>query len=253
MFVAGAINSGIADRDATGLIRPLRLGVSIGHPAGSVGSLGGFVSPLQHPESICLLSSATVLWPQGAAIGHYVHQPGPLDNQLFTGETRVAQITKDSPLSRSQSQSVDAGYVRLLEGIEFTGNAVPNGLPSATKPLIAPNKSAPEVGDEVAKIGRSTGYTTGRISAVDIAFTVRSVERSRAWRNSSAEVFNAIEIDGGEEPFSGPGDSGAVIYRIRDGMALGLLFASSRTGNGQFRTFAHPLVKVLEALRVRWL
>ena len=223
MLVTGATRLSTPDHTLIGMVRPLRLGISIGHPYGSLGTLGGFVAPTGNSAKIGILSTATVLWPKIAAVGDYIHQPGPIDNQLFTGDSRVAQIAADIPLSRSRAHGVDAAYAELIPGIEALGNRIPDGLPGAGNRLGAPEGVSLQAGDRVAKVGRGSGYTVGRVTAVSIeGLTVHGLETARTWKGSSAIVEDVIGIEGDTEPFSGPADSGSVIYRIDDGTAVAL-------------------------------
>jgi len=61
-----------------------------------------------------------------------------------------------------------------------------------------------------------------------------------------------IEIEGaGDDPFSGPGDSGSLIVNA-ERRGIGLLFAGGDQGgtNGKGLTYANPLRAVLDALEV---
>jgi hypothetical protein len=247
MLLVGATHLDAPSDYFFGQVRPLCPGVSIGHPHGSVGTLGGFVRPERDRGVQCILSTATVLWPRSARKGDYIHQPGPIDNPLFTGETRVAAIAERSVLSRISREGIDAAYAEILPGIETSGNVIPEGVPDAGIGL-APPGPALTLGDRVAKIGRGTGYTTGRITAMAIKITLHSVEHTRVWNTQSAEVVNALEIEGDTEPFSGPGDTGAIVFRLEDFVAVGLLFGSSRD---EAKTYAHDLGAVLRVLHLR--
>jgi len=249
MLLEGATHLDAPSDRFVGQIRPLCLGVSIGHPHGSVGTLGGFVRSERDRGAQCILSTATVLWPRSARKGDYIHQPGPIDNPLFTGETRIALIAKHTVLSQVSRDGIDAAYAEILPGIETSGNVIPEGVPNAGIDLAPPGLSL-TLGDRVAKIGRGTGYTTGRITSTASKITLRGVERTRVWNTQSAEVVNALEIEGDTGPFSGPGDTGAIVFRLEDFVAVGLLFGSSRD---EAKTYAHDLGAVLRALHLRWL
>ena len=102
--------------------------------------------------------------------------------------------------------------------------------------------------EAVEKVGRTTGHTTGRISAVEVDGV--AVQYDRAVHRFDDQ----IEIEGNVGPFSAGGDSGSVIWRSRDRAPLGLLFAGSSTGGdgGAGVTFANPLSTVLEVLGAEW-
>ena len=99
-------------------------------------------------------------------------------------------------------------------------------------------------GTGVAKIGRTTGRTAGRVTAFEIDnVTVR-------FDIGELRFDNQIEIEGeGDGPFSDGGDSGSLIVG-KDLRAVALLFAGSDQGgaNGQGLTYANPIQSVLDAL-----
>lgn len=247
MLVRGAKHLDAPNEHLAGRVRPLCPGVSIGHPHGSVGTLGGFVDIDADEGRQGILSTATVLWPRTAKIGDYIHQPGPIDNPLFTGDTRVA-IAEGAALSRRRRNGMDAAYTLLRESIETTGNMIPDGMPDAGTVIAAPGAALAE-GCRVAKIGRGTGYTTGRVTACGTSVMLHGVEHDRLWQTAEPEVLDTIEIDGESGAFSGPGDSGAVVFRLSDFTAVGLLFGSSEIDG---RSYAHDIGRVLGVLGLRW-
>jgi hypothetical protein len=82
-------------------------------------------------------------------------------------------------------------------------------------------------------VGRTTGYTTGRITQVDV--TVQVVYGGRAVR--FVDQFMATGM-------SAAGDSGAAVLDM-DGYVVGLLFAGSDQA-----TLLNPIQHVLSALNV---
>jgi hypothetical protein len=102
--------------------------------------------------------------------------------------------------------------------------------------------------EDVEKVGRSTGHTRGRISAVE-------VDGVAVQYDEAVHTFDdQVEIQGLGGAFSAGGDSGSVIWRSRDRAPLGLLFAGSTTGGsgGAGVTFANPLATVLHLLDAEW-
>lgn len=95
----------------------------------------------------------------------------------------------------------------------------------------------PQLGDEVFKVGRTTGLRRGRIVAVAERIGPVGYAIGDCWFRDS---FTIEGLDG--LPFSDGGDSGATIVR-RDGTVLGLLYA----GNGE-QTHACPIRTVFEQL-----
>ena len=99
---------------------------------------------------------------------------------------------------------------------------------------------------EVAKLGRTTGLTRGRVTAFELDNVVVGFDIG------NLRFDDQVEIEGaGEGPFSDGGDSGSLIVG-RDKRGVALLFAGSDQGgeNGQGLTFANPLRAVLDALKV---
>jgi hypothetical protein len=100
----------------------------------------------------------------------------------------------------------------------------------------------------VEKLGRTTGHTRGRITAVE-------VDGVGVQYDDGVHTFDdQVEIEGLTGAFSAGGDSGSVIWRSRDRAPLGLLFAGSTEGGsaGGGVTFANPLGTVLRSLGVDW-
>lgn len=93
-----------------------------------------------------------------------------------------------------------------------------------------PTLASPVPGMRVIKSGRTTGVTTGTITATG----VNSVQVNYGTRTSPriATFNDTIEIVGDERPFSAPGDSGSVILDRDTGRPVALLFA----GDGRTTT-----------------
>ncbi len=93
-----------------------------------------------------------------------------------------------------------------------------------------PQLAAPVPGMRVIKSGRTTGVTTGVITATG----VNNVQVNYGTRtNPKIATFNdTIEIVGDNGPFSAPGDSGSVILEQGTGRPVALLFA----GDGRTTT-----------------
>lgn len=98
----------------------------------------------------------------------------------------------------------------------------------------------------VAKLGRTTGLTRGRVTAFELDNVTVGFDLG------ALGFDNQIEIEGGGSgPFSAGGDSGALIVGA-DRRAVALLFAGSDQGgaNGQGLTYANPIHAVLDALQI---
>jgi hypothetical protein len=218
----------------TGRARPLRPGVSIGHVHVTAGTLGAFVDVggARH-----VLSCYHVLAGSPSAHpGDVVVQPGVADGGRDP-QDRIGTLAAVVHLDPATVGHADAAVARLDEGIAV----------DLTYPVGRITTTAELVGDEpVAKIGRTTGVTRGRISAIELDDVVVGYGPELG----DLRFDDQIEIEGvGGQPFSRGGDSGALVYRD-DGVAVGLLFAGSETGgqNGQGLTYANPIDAVLQSL-----
>jgi hypothetical protein len=216
--------------------RPVVGGVSIA-PVNQdyVGTLGGFLRrAVNGMEQIFALSNNHVLADVNQlAIGTNIVQPGPeLGVMLQPGDvfaTLSAFVPIEFPLSRLQPvvNRVDAAialipqeYVGLIElGKQF---GIPNYTPQLTVPLP---------GMRVIKSGRTTGVTRGVIKATHVNGV--QVNYSDTHTPRVATFNSAITIIGDEgQPFSNPGDSGALILEEATGRPVALLFA----GDGRTTT-----------------
>lgn len=218
----------------TGRVRPLRPGVSIAHHAVSAGTLGGFVTRAEEP-GVFALSNHHVLVGPGRP-GDAVLQPGPADGGALPAD-RVGELAHLVALRPGETAFVDAALARLDEpDVE------------ATYPGGALAGWAPVEGDErVQKVGRTTGVTEGRVTAIELDDVVVGYGPELG----ELRFDNQIEVEStGTGPFSRGGDSGSLVYRAADRRAVGLLFAGSETGgeNGTGLTYLNPIDEVLTAL-----
>lgn len=220
-------------------VRPLRPGLSIAHPDVTAGTLGGFV---RLPSGLAVLSNNHVLAASdAAAVGDPVLQPGPADGG--TAADRVATLAAFQRFSAT-GNLVDAAVATVDEGVEVDPGAVPGG--PLLGPVPRPDGIDPD--DEVEKVGRTTGHTRGRITAVEVDGVAVQFDQG------VLSFDDQVEIEGVAGGFSAGGDSGSVIWRSRDRAPLALLFAGSDTGGagGAGVTFANPLATVLDVLGAEW-
>ncbi|MBN0039040.1 hypothetical protein JN535_02475 [Cellulosimicrobium cellulans] len=226
----------------TGRVRPLRPGVSIAHVDVTAGTLGAFVRVAEPPvagadaASVYALSNWHVLaGSPSARVGDVVVQPGPADGG-GAPDDRVGTLAALVPLEAGVTQTVDAA-VALLD----------DPAVDPEYPVGRITKTAVALGGEaVGKSGRTTGVTTGRVTAIELDDVVVGYGDGLG----ALRFDDQIEVEStGDGPFSRGGDSGSLVYR-EDGVALGLLFAGSETGgaNGTGLTYCNPIVTVLERL-----
>jgi hypothetical protein len=221
-------------------VRPLRPGLSVAHPSVTAGTLGGFV---RTPGGLAVLSNNHVLAASDAAtLGDPALQPGPADGG--TAADRIGTLGAFVRFRDDAPNAVDAALAVLDAGVA----ADPGDLPGGPLTGAVPDSLEIDPDEAVEKVGRTTGHTTGRISAVE-------VDGVAVQYDGVVHRFDdQIEIEGTTGPFGAGGDSGSVIWRSRDRAPVALLFAGStqggRTGAGV--TFANPLATVLRELRAEF-
>ena len=222
--------------------RRLRPGLSVAHPTVAAGTLGGFV---RVGGRLAILSNNHVLAAgDAAAVGDPVLQPGPADG----GDPAADQVAMLTAFARFSAEGganlVDAAVAVVDAEVPLDPGDLPGG-PLGAEPLQVDDV---EPDDRVEKVGRTTGHTVGRISAVEVDGV--AVQYGRALYTFDDQ----IEIDGVAGGFSAGGDSGSVIWRSADRAPLALLFAGSETGGrgGGGVTFANPLATVLSVLDLQW-
>ncbi|KQY22140.1 hypothetical protein ASD16_16035 [Cellulomonas sp. Root485] len=219
----------------TGRTRPLRPGVSIAHVQVTAGTLGAFV----HKDGVVhALSNFHVLaGSPEAKVGDTIVQPGPADGGRAPRDT-VGTLAAWVDLNQHRAALVDCA-IALLDDQEVDPE-YPVGRVTTTAVALG--------GEQVAKIGRTTSVTRGRVTAIELDNVVVGYGEDMG----EISFDNQIEVEStGTGPFSRGGDSGSLVYRA-DGVALGLLFAGSESGgeNGTGLTYINPIDAVLDALGV---
>ena len=218
--------------------RPLCIGPSIGHHEITAGTLGGFVSVQGQSGEYMLSNNHVLANVDRASRGDEILQPGPIDNlapkQLIAGRYEFAV-----PLQGNTPNLVDCAVARVDPDIDINPRNLWNvGQLCGT---ADPEASGTNI---VFKIGRTTGLTWGRITAIELD----PIEISMG---SAIHAFNnQIEIEGtGSSPFARPGDSGSLIVDPQS-RAIGLVFAGSTSGgrNGRGLTYANRITDVLSSL-----
>ena len=222
--------------------RPLRIGASIGHHQIKAGTLGGFVRARgQTGGPVLLLSNNHVFDPQNnTSPGAPILQPGVYDLGIDPTH-KVGTFVRSIKLKREGFNLVNAAVAEVDPGIDcdFRTLTGPRKLAGPGDPILAD-------GETVQKIGRTTGTTSGRITAFELDGIVVSYPLGLLRFNSQFES-EGVEA----EPFDAGGDSGSMIFDA-DRRAVGLLFAGSDQGgaNGKGLTYANPFHAVLDALQV---
>jgi hypothetical protein len=118
--------------------------------------------------------------------------------------------------------------------MDSTGFIEDIGVPSSS--VVGPT-----VGLSVAKSGRTTGFTTGTISAINASVTVQYQRGCGGGKKFNVSFANQIVIN--SSTFSAGGDSGSLIVSNSGKNPVALLFAGSSTS-----TIGNPATLVLQRL-----
>jgi hypothetical protein len=139
-----------------------------------------------------------------------IHFPtGPNDPTLNRFDAAIARIT-------------DSSLIQLKQTLGLPREGLPGCDPSAI--------ATPEPNMRVMKVGRTSGFTRGVITATNVQGTQVNYGSQQSPR--LAVYRDTIEIVGDNGPFSRPGDSGSVILEESTGHPVALLFA----GDGKTTT-----------------
>lgn len=243
--------------------RPVPGGVSIGHYQITAGTFGVVVRDRATGTRLILSNNHVLANSNNATIGDPILQPGPADGGQ-QGPDTIAQLERFHPITYitapgtcsiasgvaglanllaqllgshhrlealqsdpSSANLIDAALARPLDDAAILDDILEIGpvegmLPAA---LLMP----------VRKSGRSTGFTTGQIVALDTTVDV-SYGTDRTARFEGQVITT---------PMSAPGDSGSLLVTGDPPRAVGLLFAGSEE-----TTIHNPIQYVLDTLEV---
>jgi hypothetical protein len=229
-------------------VRPAQGGYSTGHPSVTAGTIatgvydilpGGSVSPPAHgigiPPKFYILSNNHVLAnSNAAALGDPILQPGRVDGGVLPEDrigslSRFIPITFEPPIPRADHNNlVDAAIAEVsfqeLEREIYWIGGVRGWRPKANV----------TVGMQVKKVGRTTNFTIGSITAIAATVDV-GYGSGRVARFTDQIVTTNI---------SAGGDSGLLVVTL-DNIAVGLLFAGSAVA-----TIVNQIENVRALLRV---
>ncbi len=224
-----------------GKSRPMRVGVSISNIKGAAGTLGLFVESEEMDGQFILSNNHVLLDPAGRGECRII-QPGR--NDLIKSADVVADLVLWKDVVVGQVNVVDAAIARIRDPESGHVNNIP-GLGSITQV-----SNVPGLFSGVAKIGRTTGLTYGRILGKGICAV------SVAWDGGVAFFDDCIEVGAFPRKFSNGGDSGSVICDLKGGV-FGHLFCGGwrrRFGVRVLKiTYATPLTTVFSELKLRLL
>lgn len=201
-------------------VRPIKPGFSCGHRGITAGTIGGFF--LDKDGDPVLISNNHVLADENRAKnGDPIYQPGPHDATGHLDFRGWPEPISDLPYFATLKR-----FVPLVKNGNVTDSAiaaihpkvVAAGLIDQNYPIInrpCTGFGSPSVGQSVQKCGRTTGYTTGRVIALNATFTV-------SYDFGPATFVDCVVLSG----MSKGGDSGSLILDM-EGKAVAQLFAGS--------------------------
>ena len=195
--------------------RPVPIGVSVGHPGVTAGTLGCRVNAGCH--NYILSNNHVIAGSNNAAINDNILQPGVYDGGLNPADT-VGYLEAFVPLvfipldnrgfpdcggfrePDCPENDVDAA-IAFVELADVQNSTPANGYGTPSSQTITPY-----VGQKVMKYGRTTGLTYGYIDSINVNVDV-------AYGSNTARFDTQILIKPapGVAAFASPGDSGSLI------------------------------------------
>jgi hypothetical protein len=204
----------------------------------SSGTLGGLVrksGKLYILSNDHVFGKPTSATHNSAVVGDPISQPGLIDNQCV-----AARTVGNFSFAPTLSSGVDAGIAARKTGtMNTSGSILDVGVPASTL-------AAASVGTRVAKSGRTTGLTCGKVTANNATVNVGYDDRPNCGQSGvkhfTVQFKNQVVVQG-TNPFSSGGDSGALIVKTSTAQPLALLFAGNSTV-----TIGNPIGTVLSKL-----
>ncbi len=198
-------------------IRPAMGGFSVGHYKITAGTIGTCVYNLRPfpgiPPRYYILSNNHVLAnSNNARTGDPILQPGSYDGGRVPQDV-IARLSRFVPIRFKTSTTAPLNYV---DAAIAEGNFHDLNREIYWIGYVKQVRSNPRVGDIVEKTGRTTNFTTGKITALNATLDV-NYGSGRVARFTRQIVTTAM---------SAGGDSGSLVCDISEG-AVGLLFAGS--------------------------
>lgn len=210
----------IVPQSLRAMSRPLVPGISIGHRGITAGTLGGFFTDKDR-DLVILSNNHVIANENSAAVGDEIVQPGPMD---ANGNLSAIATLKSFVRIEPSGNMHDSAIAKVTDSIK-NSSGVNVFYPSLNRAIAG--WANPVIQTPVQKVGRTTGYTNGRIIATNATFTI-------GYGFGPATFVDCIVCTN----MSAGGDSGSVIMDMNMN-AVGLLFA----GSGKV-TLATPISKV---------
>jgi hypothetical protein len=213
--------------------RRVGIGSSAAHHSGSAGTVG-FFARRNNDGAVGLVSNNHVLamTDEGEDGDEIVH-PAPWDGGVRPRDV-IARLAGGYPRIKRAKPRVDCAFAVLEPGVAYDSDVI-------SAPGLSHGSVLPETWQEVAKVGRTTNLTRGRITAFGLNNLGVDFPLGRL------RFFGQIEIQATDGTlFSAGGDSGSLLFTVPDHHPVGLLFASTPTGTA----YANMIEAVLRALDV---
>lgn len=213
--------------------RPVEIGYSVGH--GDITGTAGCFVHVPGDRAVHLLSCNHVLAACGqATVGAPILQPGPLDGgRVDVEEDVIGRLSHFEPLRPDAPNPMDIALCSLEEA------AVPPDPRRVGDRGRLAEVSDPPLGELVEKVGRTTGWTQGTVSA--FGMRLPSVQYPHGlWLS----LDDQVEIEGTNGIFSEEGDSGAVVHSVEKRAAVAVLNCGTAYG----LSYASPLPMVFTRL-----
>ena len=214
-------------------MRPVQPGCSVGYkdPDPKFTVAGTFGALVKDGKNSYILSNNHVLADQDRLPpGSPIFQPGLLDSGDPNSD-QIAELTKAVALEVKGPNHVDCAIARLMEPSLANKEILFIGAPQGTADA--------QIDMTVHKFGRSSGYTVGRITAIN-------TDMALPYEIGLLTFVNQVLIVGlGGTSFAGQGDSGALILERPSNRAVALLVGGTRS-----HIFANHIGDVLQALNV---
>lgn len=213
-------------------VRPARPGYSVGHfkiTAGTIGAGAYDLTPIPGiPPRYYILSNNHVLANSNQAnIGDPILQPGPFDGGTMPADV-IGRLARYVPIKFDGSCNYVDAAVAEVPFDTIDRDIYWNGYPATAAKAAA-------VGMLLKKTGRTTHFTTGRVTAIGATVNVNY------GGGKVAKFCNQIVTSN----MSAGGDSGSLVLDW-DNNPVGLLFAGSSVA-----TILNPIATVQLALKVR--
>jgi hypothetical protein len=167
--------------------------------------------------------------------GTEVVQPSMIDGGVVPKNV-VADVARTIPKAQNGPQTVAGSIAKLRPGVEWD---------AATSQFAFSGVGFVHPGDEVRLVGRTSGFTTGKVTAVDVSVVIGGLPEPPG-SATFAGLVSCVGANG--KPFSQPGDSGAPVVNGKNEL-VGMLYAGS--DNTSLFIPIGPILKALEVELVK--